>query len=447
MRLEKPVPEHPSPALRGQEGFAVPTVLFIVLASFAIAGVAIVGSIHAQTGTSRDLDTKDALAVAEAGAHQAWLRYNAAAADGTCVSPQTLAGGWCSPATGTLASGGQFTYQVAPNPPSDPNAIWIVSQGVKDGVTRRIKVKATSGPTHPFLDAGVIGFTGIELDANTQVTADVATNGEIGLDTESWICGDAQVPEGIQDPAEINGHQLCGGQVVYGNVDLPPVNQGDVPTNNSNGNFFANTPVQGQKHRVCFNGFNATGAADNSCGSRELELSSNVSVTLPSGNYSLCRLALTSNANILIPAGASVRLYFDSPEACGYTTATDQLEIDSNSNIEGTGNNASLDIVLLFVGSDQPLSNIHLASNTEVKGVCQQDLIIYAPSTSIEIASNAHYCGAIAAEHIHVNSLSQITTTNQADGFLLPNARRHYGEFSEFVECRGPIGSPPDGEC
>ena len=75
----------------GDGGFTLPTVMLMVFASFAVASVAVLSSLTAQHGTVRDFDTKDALAGAEAGAHEAMLRYNAT----------TIAGGtWgkCLPA-------------------------------------------------------------------------------------------------------------------------------------------------------------------------------------------------------------------------------------------------------------------------------------------------------------------------------------------------------------
>ncbi len=51
----------------GEAGFAVPTVLFMILGAFSVAMIAAVVSVSAQRGTVRDADSKTALAVAEAG--------------------------------------------------------------------------------------------------------------------------------------------------------------------------------------------------------------------------------------------------------------------------------------------------------------------------------------------------------------------------------------------
>ncbi|MDQ3727977.1 MAG: hypothetical protein M3355_00145, partial [Actinomycetota bacterium] len=71
----------------GETGFAVPTVLFMILGAFSVAMVAAVVSVSAQRGTVRDADTKTALAVAEAGVSEALLRYNRVPTTGvnTCV--------------------------------------------------------------------------------------------------------------------------------------------------------------------------------------------------------------------------------------------------------------------------------------------------------------------------------------------------------------------------
>ena len=72
----------------GREGgFAVPTVLFMLLAAFAVASVAAVASMSSQRGVVRDQDTKEALTAAEAGVSQALLHYNRVPAEepNTCV--------------------------------------------------------------------------------------------------------------------------------------------------------------------------------------------------------------------------------------------------------------------------------------------------------------------------------------------------------------------------
>jgi hypothetical protein len=425
-----------------ERGFAVPTVLFMVIAAFAVASVAVVSSIRSQHGTSRDLDTKSALAVAEAGAHQALVRYNTAAVKASCVAPQTLSGGWCSPTTGELAEGGAFTYWVRP----DVDGLEIVSQGTKDGVTRRVDLLAHSAAgRQPFLDFGVIGLNSIALDSNSDVTADSATNGDINMLSNSVLCGDTQVGLGHGVNTSGNAQHNCGAEL-QGSVTLPSVNQGDVQTNNDNDHFFAATPIGGSKNRVCWNGFDGNGQSSSNCGSRELVITHNAHLTLPSGNYSFCRLQLLQNAAVYIASGATVRIYFDSPEACGYGSGVRQLEIDSNSQIRANGSSTAVDVALLFVGSESLSTVIDLASNTVAQGLCEQDFVVYAPRSDLVLKSNSLYCGALAAKKIHINANAHITVSSSADEFTLPNSPPHY-VVDRFVECAGPATTAPNASC
>jgi hypothetical protein len=443
MRLRTPTTRNqPKTAPGPESGFAVPTVLFMVIAAFAVGSVAVVASLRAQEGTSRDLHTKDALAVAEAGAHQALVRYNAAGAKEACVPPQTLSGAWCTPATGSLAGGGDFAYWVQPT----AGLIEVVSQGSRDGVTRRILLRAHSAAgQQPFIDWGVIGLNSVRLDSNADVTADTATNGDINLLSNSQLCGNVQVGPGHDVLPPGTGSHSCGIEL-QGTTTLPAVNQGDVRTNNENGNFFASTPIGGQRSRVCWNGVNGDGQASSNCGSRELVITHNSDVTLPSGNYSFCRLQLLQNSAVYIASGATVRIYFDSPEACGYGSGVKQLEIDSNAQITANGDSTAVDVALLFVGSETRSTVIDLASNTAVEALCDQDFVVYAPRSDLVLKSNSAYCGALAAKTVLINSNSHITVSSQAQAFVLPNSPPHY-VVDDFVECAGPATSPPDVDC
>src|SRR5688500_1772024 len=61
---------------RSEDGFAVPFVMLLMIAAFAMVSVGVVASVRAQQGTTRDKGSKVALAAAEAGVNQALLHYN-----------------------------------------------------------------------------------------------------------------------------------------------------------------------------------------------------------------------------------------------------------------------------------------------------------------------------------------------------------------------------------
>ena len=99
----------------GERGFAVPTVMLAMIAAFGLGTATIVASIGAQEGTTRDENSKAALAVAEAGVENAMLRYNTIRTSATTTADDCLpvgssglaANGWCAgpPVSGTIDRG------------------------------------------------------------------------------------------------------------------------------------------------------------------------------------------------------------------------------------------------------------------------------------------------------------------------------------------------------
>jgi hypothetical protein len=245
--------------------------------------------------------------------------------------------------------------------------------------------------------------------------------------------------------------------VTQGVTALPPVNQGDVapPTNNNqNTNFFSVNPVSpnkpNSKRQICFNGTNAQGETDPSCGARELALhngAGGVTVTLNGGNYSLCKLSLDQGTSLYVANGAKVTFYFDTPENCGYTSATTQLNLSQNSSIQVNGGTAQ-NMRLLFVGSDTIPTTAIMSSNTTQNVACNQDFIIYGPRTDIVFASNSYFCGAVAGKTITVSSNTSVKTSNEAAGYTLPGWIDHYA-IDDFKECTGPMpdGTAPSSGC
>jgi Tfp pilus assembly protein PilX len=433
--------------LRSDGGFAVPTVLFMLLAAFAVASVGAVASISSQRGVVRDQDTKEALTAAEAGVSQALLHYNRVPTSGanTCVVSNggTLfvappVGGWCQQVQGSSGSG-TFAYTVAPT----DGEIEIVSVGSASGVTRRIDVVAESGGGQQiFSDATVKSQDTLTMDSNAEIHANSATNGDMILRSNAKLCGQGSVGVGrhldLIANAKYNQNFDCTvplteDDVIQQPLILPPVNQGDAPTNNDNGRFFAQDPRSG------------SGVTWNPT-TRRLSLSSNSSVTLGGSVYSLCRLTMSSNTTIYVAPGSQVKIYFDSPEACGLSSPATQISLSSNSKVT-TANGDPTNAAFYVVGSATRVTRIQLNSNTQVDGACEQNFVIYAPRSDVDFDSNSKYCGAIAAKSIHMDSNSKVFTDSGASQFELPPAAPHY-VVGQFVECFStPATTPPDAEC
>jgi hypothetical protein len=426
---------NPLRRLREQSGFAVPTVLLATVAAFGLATAAVVASVNSQHGVVRDQDAKQALAAAEAGVSEALLNFNRIGHTSPICVVGTLTGGWCQVGARSLpgVSGASYSYAVRLGSPSE-REIEIVSTGKSDGVTRRVDLTARSAPLHPFADANVIGLDHITIESQATVTADVATNGDVSVGSSAELnCDYAQVGE---------GHSIYGSGATCisteGTVSLPPINQGDVATNNNNSLFSTTTYYSGR-------------APNWDPTTRHLDLRSNTTITLPSGNYSLCKLTTSANNNIFVAAGATVRIYFDAPEDCpglaGENPAV-QLDMHSNSRFTTTGGSPS-SFALLFVGSDSWDTQINLSSNTQVPtGACEQDFVVYAPRTDINMASNSTFCGGIAGKSILLNANADIFTNELAGNFEPPNDVPWHYAAEEFIECSSTAtSSSPDSGC
>src|SRR5690349_22390636 len=136
---------------RNERGIAVPTALMALVASFAIASVAVMSTVDVQQGTKRDHDSKEAIAAADAGANIALLRLNRYLPSMTtahpCIGPngeyQTAVSGWC-PATTTESVGGATYSYVVSAYAGTGTPLNVVSVGSSGTVKRRVNVALTT---------------------------------------------------------------------------------------------------------------------------------------------------------------------------------------------------------------------------------------------------------------------------------------------------------------
>jgi hypothetical protein len=458
----------------GERGFAVPTVMFMLLGVFAVVSIGVVASIQAQGGAVRDQKAKSALATAEAGISDAMLHYNGDFTPSTsqpCLVPSgtfvgaaaTQGSGWCTAVSGSDGAG-TFTYQVKPTPGT--GTIEIVSSGNVNGVMRRVDVTAKSvSGQQVFFDAGVKTQNGINLDANAEIHSGSATGGDITLASNAKQCGVASVGVGHHLTTAGNAAyyqqtgcttQLNPSSVTQQDITLPPVNQGDAATHNDNVRITNAVAADGPSPKDLISGNKSDVSWDST--TRQLTIEHNSSLTLTGQTYSFCKLTLNSNSALYVAAGQTVNIYFDSPEHCDVPPGTlpvdnpshpeygtTQMDLSSNTRItSATGTPAK--VAIYFVGSQTRLTNLLMSSNTQIAGSCVQNFIIYAPLTHIELNSNSQYCGALAGQSLHMDSNAEVFTDTDSQAFVLPGTAPHYA-VSQFVECTAASSSPPNNGC
>lgn len=437
----------------------MPVVLLAMVAALALGSATVVSSIGAQRGTSRDQQSKAALAAAEAGVANALLRFNQSTTTGaagtTCVpvgGTAVGADGWCPTQITGAIDEGTYTYAVKPTAAGvlaadAPAQIKIVSTGVVGDVSRRVSAVSDgySSNFKPFGSlASIIGIDGISLTGTANVTGNVATNGNVAMGNGSQLhCTSAQVGVG-KGFSPNDGTVDPGCNIIEGTVSLPPVNPGDVATNNSNWRI-CNTGTDGSDPITPTNkcsGWNAT--------TMTLELSGQgTAITLgaPGGtfNYAFCRLVLNANSYLLVAGGATVRIYLLSPDSPPCTGVTTPLDLRSGSKIQPTGAGAA-DLGILIVGSATQSTTAVFNADAALFS-CDQMFALYAPRTTVQFNGKTELCGGVAGKAIFFASGNDVKANNTAQDFELPAVPgyAHYDEPREFVECTAVASSPTGG--
>lgn len=426
---------------------AVPVVLTVIILGLGLGSAAIMSSIGVQSGSSRDSDSKSALAAADAGMDVAIYRQNTTRTSATqpCVinSGGTLApgaaaaDGWCPEFTGTVGDS-SYSYRVSPWASTGTPAtggvrrnMEVVAIGAHDGVSRRLNVGAIARDgAGIFGGFGAVGVDRITISGSAEIgnaanETGVATNGDIYND--GTLCGDAQVGVGREF---FNDGDWCEGYSEgEGMLTLPPVDASNVWTSNSNGRFFGQDAKSGSVS------WDAT--------SRTLNMGGNSTLTLGGINYSLCKLEMAGGSNLIVAQGASVNIFFHSPEQCGLTgDPVNQLSMTGNPHLGPTSLNPG-DMRLLFVGSDTIATSATLDGNPSAGG---SDFTLYAPRTDVTLQGDPTYRGAVVGKTLSVIGNAKLLGHPGSLNSNIPVVIRY--DRDRYVECTGAAAqSPPDAYC
>jgi hypothetical protein len=448
---------------RGEQGMALPTAIFAMVASMGLAGAAVMSSVDAQQGTHRDSDSKNAIAAADAGASVALMRLNRYAtafststpclglSAGTLIVTGPAADGWCPEVTGTVG-GSSYVYRATPSVVG--GTMTVVSTGTAGTVSRRIAVtfKTTTIGSALALE-GVIGIDEVRVDNNADARVSVGTNGNVSVGNNGNICGNIRHGVGKKASFSNNGTQCSGYGTTEGNISLPPVSSfmpTDIATNNSNYRLVTCTKLTPTKvptecQTDTFSGsWSSTVPWNPSSSSRTISTSNGTTLTLGGGDYFVCQLLVNNNAHLVMQAGASVRVFFDTPENCKLKAGAKQIVIDNNADITSTGyqpEQGKFDMPGFYLmGSASIQTSVEFSNNGTTN-----EFILYAPNTDILIKNNAVYKGVIAGKSVHLDNNAIV---DQDAGFVPPQiGGATIYQRQSYVECTGPTASPPSANC
>ena len=432
---------------REQDGIAIPTTMIVTSIGFAFVTVALVSSVNAQQGTIRDQDSKAALAAADAAANLALLRSNRYLTGAVqCVYPSSTSptaplvtgnatAGWCPPVSGTVGSA-TWTYQQSAAIASNGfgQETTIVATGSSDGVTRRIEVT-----TRPESGANILGedriatTSYINLSGNPTLHTNVGTNGDVFFSGNAGVCGNIRT--GIGDTVE--GENRCPGYETYeGDKPLPPLSESFrqmLKASNSNCQL-ARTCSPPVSYSRSGSFWNAT--------SRTLTVGSNADLTMPTGDYFICKLVGNSNGSLIMPAGSFVRIFFDKPEDCGLPSGSKQIDLAGGFDIDSTGydpetQTGTLPGFYLF-GSTTRTTYADFGG-----GATANEFVFYGPYTLVTMRGNVDYVGAFGALGVEVTGNPEITSFANLDLTSIPTELTWRRD--QYIECLP--GSDPSVGC
>jgi hypothetical protein len=430
--------------LRSERGMAVPTALMVIVIGLGLSGAAVMATVSAQHGSIRDQDRKAAIAASDAGISQALFRQNKISTQtepclmqgsaGGLVPGAPLADGWCPEQTGSVGDA-SYAYRVMPAVEEVPlpgqqgkSQTTVVSVGTSDDVSRRAAVRAVAPTGQNVFGADrAIGVDSVEISGESDVNVSTGSNGTVTVDNNATLCGDGRHGPGGDLVFDNNGVQCPGYGENEGMLEVPPPDLSAV-TFDSTVRFF------GQDL--------ATGNVTWDPSTRTLDMDGAATLSLNGGDYILCKLEMGGGSTLIAAAGSHVRIFFDKPENCGWTSG------DTAQQIKVTGTSSIIRTVgadmpqLLMAGSDQGIRSEAYFSGT---GDVLNQFILYAPRTHVTIEGTATYQGAVAGQTLYVGGTAILTADQDLDSPDVQVTKIYRPD--RYVECIGATGSPPDADC
>lgn len=431
--------------LRSEQGMALPVALFAMVATMALASAAVLASLDVQQGSTRDNNSKKAIAAADAGAGVALLRLNrfkgSLSSATPCVGPageaQTPTGGWCPAITPEPVGKSSYSYMISAYQEGSP--LSVVAVGTAGEVSRRIKVGLTTTEgENVFANEKLIGKDNVDLEGNFLLETDIGTNGEVHRNGSSGdVCGD--VRHGPGKPGNVV--PKCDGKVTEGEKELPEiVPPPGLSTSNSNCRLSWTCLESKEKDTYCKNNCSKP---DWNPTTRTLSVSPNNDLTLGGQDYFICKLELSGN--LIMAAGTSIRIFFDTPENCGMTAGAVRLDMGAQGRIAATGfeTNPGVTAVpsIFMLGSKTIPTEVRLRGGSGP----ENEVILYAPNVTIDLNGNSRWNGMIAGKSLRIHGNPFIKTD--------PNIKppdievETLFERTRYFECTGATGTPPDANC
>lgn len=429
----------------------MPTVLGALTITSLLAATTFAVSLEGQHASTRDRDSKRALAAAEAGLQMAYLKLSdVRPSDSQCVTdaavlPGTLgaAAGECPAFTGQLGNGASYSYVVAtpasgtcpvlPAKAADvtPKDRCITSVGTVNGVKRRLQTRILyTPPWKPFLSAGLVARNDIVIRNNeTQIHSTVGANGSVT----------------VSNGTRINGAVTLGPDADWSFTTGGGTVNNQAPSYRDDPFEFPDVSALYAASRTTNNN-GALSTAYYSNGGRSFAMGNNTSYTIPAGTYNFCSFTMNQGAKLRVTAGQVVRVFIDSPRRTGSGCAANTGEYlqaqATEFNREYGPDPAQLELYV-YGRADDSIDN----PGIDLGNAAWLYAAIYAPDASMRLDNGGNVIGAATVRNARVINNSDFIWDNRVLNKTIPGTGEtdSYGWF----ECRRAptVATDPESGC
>ena len=450
------------PRYRDERALALPIALAVLAFVAGLATVAARAAVSTQHQSQRDTNAKRAIQAALSGLNAATYSTNLIQPGVLqCVVKNAMTGelslatvqvdGWCSSQTETLSDGASYSVRVSAAvsmPGSGGQNLLertVVSTGTSNGVTRRTKMvmRAAVAPESFPLDYALVSKSPLDITNSAQVNGSVASNGDITISNNALVCGSATPGPGKVVNLSNNGSLCSGGSTTPAGVlfNYPPVDQGNAATVNDNERITGAKNGTGTPRDTC----SSCGRINWNPATRVLEVVGNTSLTLTGDVYSFCRLEVSNNGTLRIaPRATPMKIYIDSPEACGGGTGAGSVAVTNNGLIQNL-NDSPATLQIYVAGSSSIDTTARIGNNGSSSAGTR--LFVYAPNSAATLENNSYMTGSVISKSITFENSTEITYDASVKSLSSGSNTPIYSQQA-YKECgSAQTGSAPDSGC
>ena len=450
--------------LRREDGVAAIVAVMVLAVSSAVAGTVFMQAVYVSGTSERDDSAKRAFQAAEAGMNVALHRLNmvqptssqcitTTAATTVVAAPESS--GWCAKTVEeSLGDNQRFTYRVSRVLTSADTCAGktlggevaercIAAVGTVNGVRRRVQGRVAAADGEKLFKYGLLGKDGVTVNNNAQINGGLASNGAIVVGNKAIVTGTVEVGPSGPQPVGVSSYQRSPTPFVLAPIDFgnSAGTDDDADCDDDNGDgTVANDNCRLYDPPGVLGPLDSLVNASYSPSDRHLNLLNGGSITLGGGTYNFCKITMGNSASINIAAGATVRIYLDSPERQG-------SRCPAGSGTMVTGNNATFSnpsgdptkLQVYVYGSTTGQHVVDLPNNIDFAAA------IYAPNSAVTMKNNGAITGGITASTITFKNDLTFNWDERVNNLSAKTVLVHYR--TAWIECNShsPSGDPAVG--